>query len=173
MCPISIVSRDRILRDHLCSTEGGHDFLGEEAHGAGDGLGRHAAELEGAVEGRHFTDLPVTLNLGAHSGRTAGERARRPRDLAGKRPRPAVSFLRPPAHVGSRERAYASRMLDYVFAAILFVQWFMARLAVLPTLISIIIFCVSTIPPSIWLLRRHLVLDSQMHATGTRWRNHR
>jgi magnesium-transporting ATPase (P-type) len=48
----------------------------------------------------------------------------------------------------------------------LLVQWFMGRVEVLPTLIGIIAFCIATIPPSLWLLRRHLEADAQMRAAG-------
>jgi len=48
----------------------------------------------------------------------------------------------------------------------LLVQWFMGRVELLPTLIGIIAFCIATIPPSLWLLRRHLEADARMRAAG-------
>jgi magnesium-transporting ATPase (P-type) len=55
----------------------------------------------------------------------------------------------------------------------LLVPWLMGRIELLPTLIRVIAFGVATIPPSLWLLRRHLETDSRAHAGRLVRRNHR
>lgn len=55
----------------------------------------------------------------------------------------------------------------------LVVQWFMGRVQILPTLIGVLAFCIATIPPSLWLLRKHLEVDARMRAAGLGRRNHR
>lgn len=55
----------------------------------------------------------------------------------------------------------------------LLVQWFIGRVELLPTLMGVLAFCIATIPPSLWLLRKHLDADTRMHAEGLGRRNHR
>ncbi len=55
----------------------------------------------------------------------------------------------------------------------LLVGWFIGRVELLPALIGILAFCVAAVPPSLWLLRKHLDTGTERHAGSLGRRRHR